>query len=148
MENRLHNVSRGGIVLFLLALALAAYGASIKVANKTSAMDKLAEQYFEVWNQHDVEGLKGLLAPDASLRDWDVSVSGADKVAEANAGIFKAVPGISIEVLKCHPSPTTNTVSCEIIVHLNKEKGEKLLVTDVIEYTAEGKILAVRAYKG
>jgi hypothetical protein len=113
----------------------------------------LASTYFEVWNAHDVAGLEGLLAVDATLRDWDISKSGGKEVAEANGGIFKAVPKIAIEVLQYHVSEATSTVSCEILVKLNNATaenptGDVLKVVDIITYDAEGKIKSVRAYKG
>lgn len=65
-----------------------------------------------------------------------------------NGKIFEAVPGIAIETLTYHPSPSTSSISCEILVKLNDADGTVLKVVDVIEYTADGKIQAVRAYKG
>ena len=31
----------------------------------------LTNKYFEVWNVHDVEGIKALHAPTSMLKDWD-----------------------------------------------------------------------------
>ena len=109
---------------------------------------KAATRYFEVWNQHDVPGLKSLLTAEATLRDWNVEKSGSEAVAKANAQIFADVPGIKIEVLTVHVSAATRTAACEILVKLNNGKGDELKVVDIISFDAQGKILSVRAYKG
>eukprot|EP00747_Dinoflagellata_sp_TGD_P207575 gnl/TRDRNA2_/TRDRNA2_81133_c0_seq1.p2 gnl/TRDRNA2_/TRDRNA2_81133_c0~~gnl/TRDRNA2_/TRDRNA2_81133_c0_seq1.p2 ORF type:complete len:110 (+),score=35.66 gnl/TRDRNA2_/TRDRNA2_81133_c0_seq1:158-487(+) len=109
-------------------------------------MEAAVMKYFEVWNAHDAEGLKALFAPEVTLRDWDIEKSGADEVAAANGGIFKAVPKIAIEVLKVHAS--TSSCACEILVKLNNEANEVLKVVDIIELNSDNKITAVRAYKG
>lgn len=133
---------------------------------KAGCLKKNANRYFDVWNSHDVSKLRGLLAAEATLRDWDVEVTGGDAVAAANAKIFAAVPGIKIEVLTTHVAVHTLTAVCEILVRLNNEKGEAtkwwitkwwkgevahahvLKVVDIITFDEEGKIVSVRAYKG
>lgn len=52
----------------------------------------------DAWNTHDAAAVASYFAPEGSLRDWDVSVTGADQVGEANGKIFEAVPTIRIEV--------------------------------------------------
>ena len=110
--------------------------------------EKLARAYFDVWNAHDVPGLRRVFAEDATLRDWDVEKSGADAVAQANGNIFAALPKISIDVLTIHVSEHTRTAVCEILVRLHNAKNEVLKVVDVIAFDAAGRITAVRAYKG
>ena len=79
------------------------------------------------------DDLKPLLDEGATLRDWDVEVTGGrNAVSEANAGIFKAVPDISIEVLDIHVCEPTSVCACEILVHLNNEAKDILKVTDII----------------
>jgi len=55
------------------------------------------------------------------------------------------VPGIAIEVVKLHASPSS--VCCEILVKLNDADDTVLKVIDVIEVDGDGKITAIRAYK-
>mmetsp|Transcript_9881 Transcript_9881/g.24334 ORF Transcript_9881/g.24334 Transcript_9881/m.24334 type:complete len:117 (+) Transcript_9881:131-481(+) len=108
-----------------------------------------ATNYFKVWNSQDLKALEETFIPDtAKLRDWDVKVEGTAEVVKANGNIFKSVPKIKIEVLKLHPSPSECSISCEIAVHVNDDKKTVLKVVDVIEMTKEGKIIALRAYKG
>jgi hypothetical protein len=49
-------------------------------------MEALATNYFAAWNEHDVAGIEAMLAPEATLRDWDIEKSGAKEVAAANGG--------------------------------------------------------------
>jgi len=121
---------------------------SIYHANKNNNNNKMetVKKYFDVWNAHDAAGLKELFDASVALRDWDVAVSGAAEVAEANGNIFKAVPAINIEVLQIHEAKN-NVFACEILVHLNNDAKEVLKVVDMIELS-NGKIKAVRAYKG
>ena len=63
------------------------------------------------------------------------------------------MPGIKIEVLTihvhAHVSGSTSSATCEILVKLNNEKAEVLKVVDIITlFDQDGKITAVRAYKG
>mmetsp|Transcript_92875 Transcript_92875/g.200800 ORF Transcript_92875/g.200800 Transcript_92875/m.200800 type:complete len:114 (-) Transcript_92875:53-394(-) len=110
-------------------------------------LEPLARKYFEVWNSQDLGELAKLFTPGATLRDWDIEKEGRDAVVEANGGIFKAVPGIKIEVLRVHVSPGTSAASCEILVKLNDGTDTVLKVVDIIEY--EGDLIkAVRAFKG
>lgn len=117
----------------------------------TYSAEEAAKTYFKVWNAHDVTGLKSLFASSVTLRDWDIQASGADKVAAANGNIFSAVPKIAIEVLNVYSSSLADgrqVACCEILVKLNNDAKEVLKVVDVIEFDTQGKILAVRAYKG
>ena len=104
--------------------------------------------YFDAWNAHDVNALRMLFADNVRLRDWDVDVSGIDAVAKANAGIFASAPRIAIEILQIHLSDESHSAVCEILVRVNDAASTVLRVVDVIEFDTDGKILAVRAYKG
>ena len=111
--------------------------------------EKLAHTYFNTWNNHDVDGLRALFADDVTLGVIGMlKLSGASKVAAANGDIFKSVPKIAIDVLTIHVSEHTKTALCEILVKLHNAKDEVLKVADVITFNSEGKITAVRAYKG
>eukprot|EP00472_Partenskyella_glossopodia_P003452 CAMPEP_0197541594 /NCGR_PEP_ID=MMETSP1318-20131121/67247_1 /TAXON_ID=552666 /ORGANISM="Partenskyella glossopodia, Strain RCC365" /LENGTH=121 /DNA_ID=CAMNT_0043100787 /DNA_START=386 /DNA_END=751 /DNA_ORIENTATION=+ len=116
---------------------------------KIKILEDAAKNYFEVWNSQDLKALEGtFIAENAYLRDWDIEKKGTKEVVAANGGIFKAVPKIKITVEKLHPNPTGMSIACEILVHLNDDNKTVLKVVDVIEMSDEGKIKAVRAYKG
>ena len=105
----------------------------------------LAQRYFDAWNAKDTTRLEDLFSDDVTLRDWEVDKSGSIEVVQANADIWKRIPGISIEVISLHVSNETQTVCAEILVHT---PTQTLKVVDVITYNARGLVLSVHAYKG
>eukprot|EP00320_Phaeocystis_rex_P022065 CAMPEP_0119072020 /NCGR_PEP_ID=MMETSP1178-20130426/56650_1 /TAXON_ID=33656 /ORGANISM="unid sp, Strain CCMP2000" /LENGTH=135 /DNA_ID=CAMNT_0007054001 /DNA_START=29 /DNA_END=436 /DNA_ORIENTATION=+ len=131
----------------MLLSLLVAQGDDVQATNHRQ-LRRNAMRYFEVWNSHDVAGLRSLLAAEATLRDWEVEKKGGDEVAAANAKIFAAAPGIKIEVLMVHVAVATRTAACEILVRLNNDKADVLKVVDIIGFDEQGKIVSVRAYKG
>ena len=112
-----------------------------------SAIKAAAENYFEVWNYQDVPGLKQLFADDVQLTDWEISKSGKEDVGDANGGIFTAVPKIKIDIVNIFTDETAKVATCEILVNINDDDGTVLKVVDVITFTDDMKINAVRAYK-
>jgi len=111
-------------------------------------MDAAARHYFDVWNMHSAEGVAALFAAEGTLRDWDVSVSGAAAVGAANGSIFAAVPNIKISVEDVFVDEAKRTAVAEILVALNDADGTVLKVVDVIQFDESGLIKALRAYKG
>ncbi len=122
-------------------------GERLNRAGLAMELKSAARAYFEVWNQHSVSGLEAMLAPMASLRDWDISAHGAAEVAAANGKIFTKLPNVRIEMMWMHASPDTRAVAAEILVHTGAPLNTVLKVVDIIEFTTDGKIASVRAYK-
>jgi hypothetical protein len=100
--------------------------------------ESLARTYFDVWNTRDGAAVGKLFAPDGSLRDWDVAVSGAAAVGDANGGIFKAVPGIEITVEQIVVDAPRAVAVCEILVHLHDEAATVLKVRARVLVGEEG----------
>mmetsp|Transcript_15538 Transcript_15538/g.21455 ORF Transcript_15538/g.21455 Transcript_15538/m.21455 type:complete len:112 (+) Transcript_15538:329-664(+) len=111
-------------------------------------MRQLARTYFRIWNTHDKGALAALFASNGTLTDWDQSVSGTEDIEGANAKIFSANPGAEITVGTCYLNGHKRSVACEISLILNNATKEVLKVVDVIEFTQDKKIQAIRAYKG
>ena len=111
-------------------------------------LEALARAYFECWNAHDSAAVAAKFAEAGTLRDWDIAVSGAQAVGEANGNIFKAVPGINLTVERIIADVAKSSAACEILVHLNDADKTVLKVVDVIEFDDRGLIKALRAYKG
>ena len=85
---------------------------------------KLAHAYFAAWNTHNVDALRPLLGAHASLRDWNVEVTGSTAVLDANAAIFAAAPKIQIETVQVHVAEATQSAICEILVKVNNAKQD------------------------
>tara|TARA_Y100001970_G_scaffold233261_1_gene290693 strand:- start:584 stop:913 length:330 start_codon:yes stop_codon:yes gene_type:complete len=107
-------------------------------------LKELTLNYFKTFSSQDPDGLRGLFSNDVYLRDWEINVEGIDGVVAANKGIFDSVDTINVVPVKI--CETGNMTISEIEVHVNST--EVLKVVDVIEFDSEGKIVAVRAYKG
>tara|TARA_R100000008_G_C3515111_1_gene130893 strand:+ start:362 stop:694 length:333 start_codon:yes stop_codon:yes gene_type:complete len=108
-------------------------------------LKQLTKNYFNIFSNKDVVGLRGLLAEDVYLRDWELAENGIENVVKANQNIFDAVDTISIIPIEI--CQTGNMTVSEMEIYINGRE-QVLNVVDVIEFNSDGKICAVRAYKG
>mmetsp|Transcript_34319 Transcript_34319/g.80205 ORF Transcript_34319/g.80205 Transcript_34319/m.80205 type:complete len:114 (-) Transcript_34319:30-371(-) len=109
-------------------------------------LEALTKAYFDVFNAHDAAATAGTFSADGSLRDWDNAASGAAKIQETVGGIFKAVPEIKCNILNLAVDPAARRVTAELRIDLNPT--DSILVADIFDFDAQGKITALRAYKG
>jgi hypothetical protein len=107
---------------------------------------QLTIKYFNAWNNHDLNELTDLFSDSCSLRDWDINVSGKEKVIEANNNIFTSLPNIKADIINIYIDSNSQTTVSELIIELNK--NDKLKVIDVIAFNSNGLIETIRAYKG
>lgn len=105
---------------------------------------KTAIKYFQAFSDKDVKALAKLLADNVSLRDWEQSAEGKNAVLAANQAIFDSVGSISVSPLRLFSD--AQDLACEIAITI--DGGSPLKVVDVLEFDVEGKICAVRAFKG
>jgi len=108
-------------------------------------LKKLTMNYFNTFSNKDAEGLRALLSDDVYLRDWELAENGIENVINANQNIFDSVDTISIIPIEI--CETGNMTVAEMEIHING-RDQILNVVDVIEFNSDGKICAVRAYKG
>lgn len=113
------------------------------VENSLHKIKQKASQYFEAWNNHDLETLRQMFANDVELHDWEISVSGLENVISANKKIFDDCPDIlvTMKISVCNH----NIIFAELVVHL--DATETINVVDVIEFDHDLRIKAIRAYK-
>lgn len=104
----------------------------------------LALSYFQAFSRKDVECLQATLASAVSLRDWDIRADGLDAVIAANAKIFNAVGTIVVTPINVFCDG--NIVVAELDIGI--DDAEPLKVVDILEFDLDGKISAIRAYKG
>jgi ketosteroid isomerase-like protein len=106
-----------------------------------AAIKKNVAEYFDRFNAHDAEGIVGMLSTPASgdhssLEDWAMpdSIVGRQLVGEMFAGIFNAVPGISVDVSRLSIDARTLTATAEVVVFLDAAKRRRVVAVDVIEF--------------
>lgn len=101
-------------------------------------------QFLERYAAKDLPAIASLLAPQATLRDWNVSVRGRDAVLAETQKNFEAARTIGIEVLRLHDAGSSVAGELRIVVD-----GEiELYAIDILDFDASGQVTAIRAYKG
>ena len=103
-----------------------------------------AFKYFRAFAEKDVNSLRAVLAPAVSLRDWDIYAEGLDAVIAANSSIFNAVKTIAVTPVNIFLDG--NRVVAELNIEI--DGAEPLKVVDILLFDRDGKICAIRAYKG
>ncbi|WP_152488489.1 MULTISPECIES: nuclear transport factor 2 family protein [Pseudomonas] len=104
----------------------------------------LAGKYFNAFSSRDINGVRESLAANVVLRDWEISRQGIDDVLAATASIFASSRTIDVVVVALYLDGSTVSAELEI----SFDGGAPLLVMDVLEFDAVGKILSIRAFKG
>ena len=107
-------------------------------------MKKIAEKYFQLFSEKNIDKLFHLFDSEASLKDWETEAHGRVKVLTAMRNIFDSVESIQVDPIRIYV--WENTVVAELDITVNN--SEKLAVVDMIDFTEEGKILRIRAFKG
>lgn len=103
-----------------------------------------AFKYFRAFAEKDISSLRAMLTPAVSLRDWDIFAEGLDEVIAANLKIFNAVKTIAVTPIDVFLDG--NTVVAELNIEI--DGTEPLKVVDILVFDRDGKICAIRAYKG
>ena len=107
-------------------------------------MKEIAEKYFKLFSDKDLDALEPLFDERATLRDWEIEAEGKSDVFAAMKNIFDSVESIQVDPLRTFV--WENTVVAELDITVNN--SEKLAVVDIIDFTDEGKIFGIRAFKG
>jgi len=105
---------------------------------------EIAEKYFNLFSNKDIQNLKLLFAENISLRDWQISEKGIQNVINANNNIFESCTSIKVNVLKIYEIQKFIVAELEIII----DQNIVLLVVDLIEFDEMDRICSIRAYKG
>jgi len=111
-------------------------------------MKDVAKKYFKLFSEKDLEGLDELFDANATLRDWEIQAIGKLNVFIAMKEIFDSVESIDVRPINLgswQEADKPMTVIAELEITTN---DEKIAVVDIIDFTKEGKILGIRAFKG
>ena len=103
---------------------------------------KLSREYFELFSKGDINGLRNIYDNNILLIDWNGQWSGLDEVLNMNKSLFDELsPNIEIQKIDF----IVNRTYCII----NIKVGEEMLkVIDVIDFSGDGKIIKIEAFKG
>ena len=111
-------------------------------------MKDKAKQYFRLFSEKNLEGLDEMFDDQATLRDWEIEAEGKANVFIAMKEIFDSVETINVEPVNMgtwQELGKPETVFAELDITTDKEK---IQVVDIIDFTDEGKIKGIRAFKG
>jgi hypothetical protein len=102
----------------------------------------LATNYFEYFNNYDIDGLTEIYDIEIKLIDWNGKWSGINKVINVNKSLFAELkPSITITEI--------NEIDEKAFCKINISIGDEILkVMDVIEFNKYGKIIKIEAFKG
>lgn len=103
----------------------------------------LAQIYFRIFSQKNVDALYELYANNVTLHDWNINLSGIEEVINANKNFFDSVNTIHVNVLNIADNSNTVFAQLEIIIN----NSEIINVVDVIEFDTISKIRKIMAYK-
>ena len=104
----------------------------------------LALEYFLRFSCKDIQALDRMFAEGCCLRDWENQALGKADTLKVYEKIFASVDQISVTPGFLYEDG--DTVIAELLISIDGK--ERILVTDILQFTDEGKIVGVRAYKG
>lgn len=100
--------------------------------------------YLAAYAAKDLPGIAALLAEDVQLRDWNQAVQGRTAALAETRANFDAARTLQIDVLHLHATARSAAAELRIVVDGHLE----LFVVDCFELDDQGRIRALRAYKG
>jgi hypothetical protein len=108
--------------------------------NNCQNLIKLSLQYFELFNEHNIDGLKNIYESDIELIDWVVNKRGLEEVLKINKELFDMDISVNVYSIECSDNVTTNTLEVSI-------GDETLKVVDKITWSNNLKIKKIEAFK-
>jgi hypothetical protein len=107
------------------------------------SIDTIVKQYFDAFNNRNLDKLAVLYADGVILSEWDEHVFvGKKRVLEANKKLFDNEPNLYISVIA---TGTANNTSVNEIIVYTKTGPVKIVDSIKVE---NGKIIKVMAYRG
>ena len=103
-----------------------------------------AIKYFDAFEKKDISAILEIFDADVKLRDWEISAIGIDSVLTAITHIFCSVETLSIQIINIFQNKAF--VVAELNITTNNINS--IHVVDIIEFNSNGKICAIRAFKG
>jgi len=120
-------------------------------------MKGLALKYFRLFSDKNIDALFHMFDEEVSLRDWEIEVQGRVNVLTAMRETFESVESIQVDIINIYELTYEKKVVAELDIAINKKvrstefdvtDNERLAVVDIIKFSDEEKILAIKAFKG
>lgn len=105
---------------------------------------ELFHTYLRYYAEKSLEAISALLAEEVHLRDWNISVNGKAEAIRETAKNFTEAESIEINILSIYEN--SDTVAGELHIMVNGKID--LYVMDVLTFNKQGKVTAIRSYKG
>jgi len=106
---------------------------------------QIVEDYLDLFENKDLDGLESFFSNDCTIRDWDAGVvSGKQKVMKIFSNIFDSFENIEVNIHHIHEDHG-GIIICEMTLSLD---SENLFVADIFEFDSENLINHLRAYRG
>ena len=106
--------------------------------------EALARRFLAAYAAKDLPTIDGLLSDDTLLRDWNLERLGREAFLAETQANFAQAQTIDIDILDLHATP--RSVAAEVLITVNG--SIRLRVVDVFEFNDDGRVRALRSYKG
>jgi steroid delta-isomerase len=100
--------------------------------------------YLAAYEAKQLDAIAPMFDDDIVLRDWNLCVRGKEAALRETRKNFEAAQSLRIEILRLHESGATVAGELRITV----DDATVIHVIDVVDFTASGRIAAIRAYIG
>lgn len=100
--------------------------------------------YLRAYESKNLDQISEMFSEDITLRDWKICVRGKPAALAETKANFEAARRIQIQLL--HLYETSSAVAAELRILIDDEI--ELFVVDVVEFDADTKIKAIRAFLG
>jgi dTDP-glucose pyrophosphorylase len=97
--------------------------------------------YARFFGEKNIAGVRAMLAPEARLTDPSVDLTGRDAITAFGTELFAKFAKLAFTPRKIVAEETSSVIEFELFLD-----EQKLVGTDVIEWSPEGRIQALRAY--
>ncbi len=100
--------------------------------------------YLRAYEARDLGRIAAMLADEVTLRDWKIFVRGKPAVLSETQANFAAAASLRIEPLRLYESGSAVAGELKIVV----DGSTELFVVDALDFDAQGRITAIRAFLG
>ena len=110
-------------------------------------------EYFDAFNNKDLDKLSQLYAEDIDVVDWATHHSGKEQALLANGAMFDSFGHVSIRHKDSLIYEGDNAIACEIAIILSSGvhpgmKERAVAAVNIIEFNNDAKISAIKLYLG